>query len=98
MERIDKSANNCQICCLDFLINDVAKSSLKQAISIEHAYDSDRISGFMVCTYRTDRLLGADMTSILDLFEMHDQVFVLRESEVYKLHVTKESVHEFFVS
>ena len=43
-------------------------------------------------------LLGADMTSILDLFEMHDQVFVLKESEVYKLHVTKESVHKFFMS
>jgi hypothetical protein len=98
MERIAKSANNRQICCLDFLINDVAKSSLKQAISIEHAYDNDRISGFMFCTYRTNTLLGADMTSILDLFEMHDQVFVLKESEVYKLHVTKESVHKFFIS
>ena len=38
------------------------------------------------------------MTDILDLFEMHDQVFVLKESEVYKLHVTKESVHKFFIS
>jgi hypothetical protein len=98
MERIAKSANNRQICCMDFLINDVAKSSLKQAINIEHAYDNDRISGFMFCTYRTDTLLGADMTSILDLFEMHDQVFVLKETEVYKLHVTKESVHKFFIS
>ena len=98
MERIAKSANNRQVCCMDFLINDVAKSSLKQAIDIEHAYDNDRISGFMFCTYRTDTLLGADMTSILDLFEMHDQVFVLKESEVYRLHVTKESVHKFFIS
>ena len=38
------------------------------------------------------------MASILDLFELHDQVFVLKESEVYKLHVTKESVHKFFIS
>lgn len=98
MERIAKSANSRQVCCMDFLINDVAKASLKQAINIEHAYDNDRISGFMFCTYRTDTLLGADMTSILDLFELHDQVFVLKESEVYKLHVTKESVHKFFIS
>ncbi len=98
MERIAKSANNRQVCCMDFLINDIAKASLKQAIDIEHAYDNDRISGFMFCTYRTDTLLGSDMTSILDLFEMHDQVFVLKESEVYKLHVTKESVHKFFIS
>jgi hypothetical protein len=38
------------------------------------------------------------MTSILDLFEEHDQVFVLKESEVYKLHVIKESVQNFFFS
>ena len=52
----------------------------------------------MFCTYRTDTLLTVDMTDILDLFGMHDQVFVLKESEVYKLHVTKESVHKFFIS
>src|ERR671919_1199093 len=98
MERIAQSANNRQVCCMDFLINDVAKSSLKQAMNIEHSYDNDRISGFMFCTYRTDTLLGADMTSILDLFDMHDQVFVLKESEVYRLHVTKESIHKFFIN
>lgn len=37
------------------------------------------------------------MTSILDLFEEHDQAFVLKESEVYKLHVIKESVRNFFL-
>ena len=44
-----------------------------------HAYNNDRVSGFTFCTYRTDTLLGADMTMILDLFEMHDQVFVCIE-------------------
>jgi hypothetical protein len=52
----------------------------------------------MFYTYRTDTLLAVDMTDILDLFGMPDQVFVLKESEVYKLHVTKESVHKFFIS
>jgi hypothetical protein len=51
MERIAQSANNRQICCMDFLINVVAKSSLKKAIEIEHAYDNDRISGFMFCVF-----------------------------------------------
>jgi hypothetical protein len=31
MDRIAKSANSKQVCCMDFLINDIAKSSLKQA-------------------------------------------------------------------
>jgi hypothetical protein len=54
MERIDQSANNRQLCCMNFLINDNAKSSSKQAISLEHAYDNNSVSGFMFCTYRTD--------------------------------------------
>jgi hypothetical protein len=61
-----------------FLINDIAKSSSKQAISLEHAYDNNSVSGFMFCTYSTDTLVSVDMTDILDLFEMHDQVFVLK--------------------
>lgn len=98
MEKIAKGAGNKQVCCMDFLINDVAKSSLKQAIHIEHAYDENRISGYMFCTYKTETLLGADMSGIIDLFEHHDQVFVIRDSDVYKLHMTKESVHKFFLS
>ena len=98
MNKIAKGAGDRHVCCMDFLINDVARSSLKQAINIEHAYDDNRISGFMFCTYRTDTLLHADMGSIVDLFELHDQIFVIKESDVYKLHITKESVHKFFLS
>jgi hypothetical protein len=97
MGRIGKASNNRHLCCMDFLINDIAKSSLKQAIRIEHAYDEDRIPGYMFCTYRTDTLLGAETRSMIDLFELHDQVFVLRDSDIYKLHVTKENLHKFFL-
>ncbi|HXV46425.1 MAG TPA: hypothetical protein VD736_07125 [Nitrososphaera sp.] len=97
MERIGKAANNRHLCCMDFLINDIARSSLKQAIRIEHAYDEDRIPGYMFCTYRTDTLLNTAIVNIIDLFELHDQVFVLRDSDIYKLHITKENVHKFFL-
>jgi hypothetical protein len=53
---------------------------------------------YMFCSYRTDMQLSADVTNISDLFEMHDQVFVLKESELRKLHITKASVHKFFIS
>jgi hypothetical protein len=51
----------------------------------------------MFCTYRTDTLLGAETSSMIDLFELHDQVFVLRDSDIYKLHITKENTHKFFL-
>lgn len=30
---------------------------------------------------------------MIELFEMHDQIFIIKGDEVYKLHVTKENVH-----
>jgi hypothetical protein len=98
MENIVKNADNKQVCCMDFLINDVGKSSLKQALAIERVYDNDRIAGLMYCTYKTDNLLNSEIKDLIELFEMHDQVFILKEDDVYKLHITKENVHKLFLN
>lgn len=98
IENVVKNASNKQVCCLDFLMNDVKKSSLRQALDIEKAYDNDRIAGFMYCAYKTDNLLNSEIKDLIELFEMHDQIFILKEDEVYKLHVTKENVHKLFLS
>lgn len=46
-----------QVCCIDFLINDIAKSSLQQALAIGKAYDNSRIPGLVYCTYKTEILV-----------------------------------------
>jgi hypothetical protein len=98
IENLAKNANNKQVCCLDFLINDVAKASLKQALTIEEAYNNNRIAGLVYCTYKTTTLLNSDIKDMLELFELHDQIFLLKGDEVYKLHVTKENVHKLFLN
>jgi hypothetical protein len=98
MENIAKNANNKQVCCMDFLINDVGRASLKQALTIERVYDNDRIAGLMYCTYKTDNLLNSEIKDLIELFELHDQVFIVKEDEVYKLHITKENVHKLFLN
>ena len=98
MENIANNANNKQVCCIDFLINDIAKSSLQQALTIEKAYDNSRIPGLMYCTYKTETLLNAEIKDLVELFEGHDQVFILKQDEVYKLHITKENVHKLFLN
>ena len=92
------NANNKQVCCIDFLINDIAKSSLHQALTIEKAYDDSRIPGLMYCTYKTETLLSAEINDLVELFEGHDQVFILKQDDVYKLHITKENVHKLFLN
>ena len=102
MRNISEAANNAnnnkQVCCLDFLINDIAKDSLQQALTIEKAYDNSRIPGLMYCTYKTETLLHSEIKDLVELFERHDQVFILKEEDVYKLHITKENVHKLFLS
>jgi hypothetical protein len=101
MENIVEAANNThnkQVCCLDFLINDIAKDSLQQALTIEKAYDNSRIPGLMYCTYKTETLLSAEIKDLVELFEGHDQVFILKQDDVYKLHITKENVHKLFLN
>jgi hypothetical protein len=98
VENVVRNANNQQVCCMDFVINDVGKDSLKQALVVEKAYDDNRIAGLMYCTYKTDNLLNSEIKDLIELFEMHDQIFILKEDEVYKLHITKENVHKLFLS
>jgi hypothetical protein len=76
----------------------VASTSLKQALTIENVYDDNRIAGLMYCTYKTDNLLNSEIKDLIELFEMHDQIFVLKEDDVYKLHITKENVHKLFLN
>lgn len=98
MENIASNSNGKQVCCMDFLINDIAKSSLKQALTIEEAYNNNRIPGLMYCTYKTEILLNSEIKDMIELFEMHDQIFIVKNDEIYKLHVTKESVHKLFLN
>jgi hypothetical protein len=98
MENIANNSNGKQVCCMDFLINDIAKSSLKQALTIEEAYNNSRIPGLMYCTYKTEILLNLEIKDMIELFEMHDQIFIVKNEEIYKLHVTKENAHKLFLN
>jgi hypothetical protein len=98
LENLAKKADNRQVCCMDFIMNDVGKVSLKLALILEKAYDDNRLAGLMYCTYKTNNLLNAEIEDLIELFETHDQIFILKGEEVYKLHLTKENVHKLFLS
>jgi hypothetical protein len=98
VNNIASNSDGKQVCCLDFLINDVAKSSFNQALTIEKAYDNSRIPGLVYCAYKTETFLSSEIKDVIELFEMHDQIFIVKVDEVYKLHITKENVHKLFLN
>lgn len=98
MEQVAKKAGKNQICCTDFILGDVARSDLRQAVKIEHGYNEGRIPGLMFCPYKTETLLAAGIDDMMNLFMEHDQIFILKNDELFKLHVSKENVHKLFLT
>lgn len=98
VQNISKNSKNKEVCCVNFLINDIANSSIKDAISIEKIYDENRLQGIIFCSYRTNNLLSASITDMIEMFDLHEQIFIVMDKQVYKLHVTKENVHKLFLS
>lgn len=98
IENVVKSAGDKQVCCMDFLLDEVKKASPKEALAIEKDYDSNRIAGLLYCAYKTDNLLGSEIEDLIELFETHDLVFIVKKEEVYQLHITKENIHKLFLS
>jgi len=98
MEKISKKADSKPICCVDFLIGDIAnRTSLSQAVKIEHEYNQNKAGGLMFCPYKTPDLLSTGIGDVIELFEEHDQIFILKGDKVYKLHLSLESTHKMIM-
>lgn len=52
----------------------------------------------MFCPYKTPDLLSAGIDDMIELFEEHDQIFILKGDKVYKLHITLESTHKMIMN
>ena len=98
LQNISQNSNNKEICLVDFLINDIATSSISEAISLEKQYDKNRLEGLVFCAYELNNLFKASTTEMIEMFELHDQVFILNNDQIYKLHLTKENMHKLFLS
>jgi hypothetical protein len=98
VQNISKNSRNKEVCCVDFLINDIANSSIEDAITIEKAYDENRLPGIVFCAYKTNNLLSTSIADMIEIFYLHEQIFVVKDKQVYKLHITKENVHKLFLS
>ncbi|QLH06014.1 hypothetical protein C5F50_02170 [Nitrosopumilus ureiphilus] len=98
IQNITKASTKKPLCCVDFVITDVANNSFTQAMKLEKQYDDARLPGLMFCPYKASDLMNSDITDMIELFLMHDRIFVLKNDDIYKLHITKESIHKIFLN
>lgn len=97
VDKIAKESDKKPVCWFDFVIEDISNSSLKEAIHLESQYDENRLPGMTFCNYRLDTLLSAGINDLMELFSHHDQVFVLKDKELVKMHITRESVQKLIL-
>jgi hypothetical protein len=98
LQNIWQKSNNKEILLIDFLINDIASSSISEAISLEKQYDKNRLEGLVFCAYEMTNLFNASSSEIIEMFDSHDQVFLLKDDQIFKIHVTKENIHKLLLS
>ncbi len=97
-DQLGKVSADKQTCFIGFMTEDIAQRySLQKASEIEKIYNTKRIGGVVFCPYDMRKLNGFDFTEIFKLFEQHDETFVLKENEVYKLNVDKTNHSKLFL-
>ncbi|MFB5631597.1 MAG: hypothetical protein ACE5RN_08420 [Nitrosopumilaceae archaeon] len=97
-EKIAKASKQKPLFAIDFVLSDIASSSLEDAMKIERAYDKDPMPGIFFCPYKAENVMSSSVAQTMELFLMHDPFYILKENELYKFHVTKESPHKLFLN
>jgi len=98
IQNIVKASNKKPLCCVDFVITDIANNLFSNAMELEKQYDDARLPGLMFCPYKSSDLMKSDITDMIELFLMHDRIFILKNDDIYKLNITKESIHKIFLN
>ena len=85
-KRMIDEAGDERSCVMGFMTDDLChQSSLRNALTLEELYNSNRIDGIMYCPYLLKDLLSGDVGGILDLIKNHDQSFLIQKEKLYKI-------------
>ena len=97
-DHLRKVSADKQTCFIGFMTEDIAQHfSLQKASEAEKIGNTKRIGGVVFCPYDTRKLNGFNFTEIFKIFEDHDEIFVLKENEVYKINVDKTNHAKLFL-
>lgn len=97
-EKISKASKKTPLFAIDFVLAEIAAFSLKDAMKIERDYEKAPFPGLVFCPYKAKDVMSSSVAEAMELFLMHDPFYILKDRELYKFHVTKESPHKLFLN
>lgn len=97
-EKLLKNSKNTPLFAIDFVLADIASVSFADAMQIERDYEKNPFPGIVFCPYKAQDVMSSSVAETMELFLMHDPFYILKDNELYKFHVTKESPHKLFLN
>ena len=100
---IQKISNNIteskQLMILAFLTGDIAeKKSISKSNDFCQWYHKQKVPGITHCITHAKNILSGNLSDVLNLFETHDQVYIVKKDSINKIHVTRESIHKLLLN
>ena len=97
-EKIIRGSKNTPLFAIDFVLAEIASHSFADAMKIERDYEKSPFPGIVFCPYKAQDVMSSSVAEAMELFLMHDPFYILKDNELYKFHVTKESPHKLFLN
>lgn len=99
IQKIGNNINAKQLMVLAFLTGDLAKKkSVQKSVDFCQWYHKQDVPGITHCVTHAENILSGSLADALELFETHDQVFIVKRDSINKIHVTKESIHKLLLN
>ena len=99
IQKIGSHINKKQLMILAFLTGDLAeKKSITKSVDFCQWYHKQNVPGITHCIAHAEKIFSGNISNVLELFETHDQVFIIKKDSISKIHITKESIHKLLLN
>lgn len=99
INKIAKETRGERSCCIDFELDRIFQEyGIAHVLALEKKYNYTRQISLLYCFYEYANLIKEKPDQIIKLFQEHDQVFLLQESGLFKIHLSRENAHKLFLN
>lgn len=97
VESVPKTPKGKQLLIAAFLTGDLARDSIKKSAKFCEWYDKKHVPGITHCIALTETIMQNKIEDILELFNCHEQIFVIKNKTLHRLRVTEENYYTLII-
>lgn len=99
IQSIGEKVGKKQLFTMAFLAGHLAKEkSASEATKFCKWYGEKDVPGITYCVAKADTFFSGGVDNLLEFFNIHDQVFMVNDNQLLKIHVANENIHKLFMN